>query len=431
MPIYEETIIDKKTGKKTPKLVDGKKQYYIRTYIEDENGKSKQITRHNKKWLGNNGKKLAIQEEGRLTAGDILKKNQQKNITIIQLKDKYLEFRAPQVDYDTLKSINNKLNHFCAEDNTCQVLTHPNVKTKYYTKEMFSQWKKQMTKKLYSNANKKENYLLEWKKPENERKYKWNLYSIKYLNKVYNEICSMIEFGINEGYCQYNFAKQAGKIGTAKEIKFCSKKKDYVVINYNEFQQLLKVSNNNLKYNTMFDLFFTKGPRPGEIRAFQCWNHDYENKRIKVHYTMSKDNKLKEPKTPSSKAWIENLDDDLNEKIHQLILKLEQSPDFNDNWFIFGDSKPISLNAIECSKNKYFKLAGINKHMNPHGFRHSCATWLHSIGVDIAVISKILRHSNIAVTMETYMHLYQEDYNKAMKIIEAYLNKTKNKTKEN
>ncbi len=66
MPIYEEMIKDKKTGKKIPKMVDGKKQYYIRTYIKDEFGNSKQITRHNPDWLGKVGKTEASREENRL-----------------------------------------------------------------------------------------------------------------------------------------------------------------------------------------------------------------------------------------------------------------------------------------------------------------------------------------------------------------------------
>ena len=72
--------------------------------------------------------------------------------------------------------------------------------------------------------------------------------------------------------------------------------------------------------------------------------------------------------------------------------ELKENPDCNENWFIFNGPTPISSNALEKAKKKYFKLANINKHIKLHGFRHSCATWLYSIGTQIAVISKILRH---------------------------------------
>ena len=50
MPVYEEK-----------EKVDGKTRYFIRTYVEDINGKKKQITKHNKNWIGRNGK-LEAQE---------------------------------------------------------------------------------------------------------------------------------------------------------------------------------------------------------------------------------------------------------------------------------------------------------------------------------------------------------------------------------
>ena len=46
MPVYAEK-----------ELIDGQKRWYIRTYVEDEFGKTKQITKHNKKWIGRDGKK--------------------------------------------------------------------------------------------------------------------------------------------------------------------------------------------------------------------------------------------------------------------------------------------------------------------------------------------------------------------------------------
>ena len=52
MPVYEEK--DK---------VNGQKRWFIRTYITDENGTKKQVTKHNKDWLGRDGYWLAQQEE--------------------------------------------------------------------------------------------------------------------------------------------------------------------------------------------------------------------------------------------------------------------------------------------------------------------------------------------------------------------------------
>lgn len=55
MPVYEEK-----------EKINGQKRYFIRTYVTDEFGKRKQITRHNKNWIGRDGYWLAYQEESEL-----------------------------------------------------------------------------------------------------------------------------------------------------------------------------------------------------------------------------------------------------------------------------------------------------------------------------------------------------------------------------
>ena len=42
-----------------------------------------------------------------------------------------------------------------------------------------------------------------------------------------------------------------------------------------------------------------------------------------------------------------------------------------------------------------------------HGLRHSCATWLNHIDVNILVISKILGHAQVSTTMNIYAHGFQ------------------------
>lgn len=261
-----------------------------------------------------------------------------------------------------------------------------------------------------------------------EKKYQhgkaWKKYSIQYLNKIHNELGRMFDYLIIEGYIQLNIAKQCGNIGSTKEKKFSSANKvdTYEVIDYEEYLRLLDASKDDKRYNTYFDLEFTRGPRSGEVRAFKVKDYNYQKKQLMVNHTMSKKNELKEPKTASSKAPID-LNDEVNEKIHELIEELKKQDGFNEEWYIFNGPNPISMNSLRNAKNKYFRLAGINKYLRPHDFRHSCATWLFSIGTPITVISKILRHANINETMKTYTHLLNKDYQDWLLKINTYGNK--------
>ena len=398
MAIYQEYITDKKTGEKVEKLIDGKKVYYIRTYVKDESGRCKQITRHNKAWIGRDGYKLAQQEENRLINGVNINLSKKK-MTLNALKEEYLG--QLKLDNDTISWKANLLRHFCEHDKTNQVETFENVDIKTITKPYYQKWQKQMREKQYVLGKKK------------------RYYSIKYLNNVHNEICAMLEYGILEGYLNVNFAKQCGKIGTPKEIRMSKKNKTYSVINYEEFLKLLEASKNDLKYNTYFELSFTRGPRKGEIRAFRVKDFNYKEKQLMVNHTLSNKNILKPPKTAASKAPID-LSDDLAKKVNELINILKKNKDFNDEWFIFGGKKAISSHALDYNKNKYFKICGIEKHLRLHDFRHSCATWLYSIGIDIAVISKILRHASINETLKTYTHLFEKTYTDGLSKIDNY-----------
>ena len=347
MPVYEEK-----------EKVNGQKRYYVRTYVSDEFGKRKQITRHNKEWVGRDGYWLAQQEESRLK-NEHKFEEKQIDISLKNLKEKYLIYLENKIDKDTLKAKETKLNHFCELDYTKQVTTYPTEKMKFFNKEIYLKWQHEMKNKKY----KKNKY-------SNKEFY----FTIKYLNSIHNEICNMLEFGITEGFCNRNFAKQVGRFGTPKEVKMSTSERYYTVITFKEYLNLLNVSQNNLKYNTYFDLSFSRGPRPGEIRAFRIEDYDPNKKQLMVNHTMSKHNELKEPKTPSSKAPID-LDDNVNSKIMKLISKLRENPDCNDEWFIFGGPKPISSHSLDNAKNKYFKLANINIKENEsfrlHDFRNN------------------------------------------------------------
>ena len=329
---------------------------------------------------------------------NLIEEKQKKNITLIELKNDYLNHVKNKIDADTYKSKETKLNHFCELDNTNQVQTFPNKLINSFTKEMYIKWQTQMKAKTYKKGQcGKQSFTM----------------SIDHLNRIHNEICAMLDYGQIENKVVNNFAKQVGKFGTPKEITISRKSRKYEVIDYEEYLKLMEVTKNDPTYNTLFDLWFSRGPRPGEVRAFRILDYNYEKKQLTVNHTLSKSNELKEPKTASSKASID-LDDNLNEKINNLINILKKQPDFNNHWYIFNGATPISSNSMEHNKNKYFELAKINKHLRLHDFRHSCATWLFSIGIPITVISKILRHKDISITMSTYTHLMKKDYDNAL-----------------
>ncbi|WP_332238711.1 site-specific integrase [Sporolactobacillus sp. KGMB 08714] len=63
----------------------------------------------------------------------------------------------------------------------------------------------------------------------------------------------------------------------------------------------------------------------------------------------------------------------------------------------------------------------LDKHITPHGLRHTHAIMLLESGVDIQSVSKRLGHSNIEFTANVYIHFTQNLENKLIDHLESYL----------
>ncbi|OFX56916.1 MAG: hypothetical protein A2046_01065 [Bacteroidetes bacterium GWA2_30_7] len=73
-------------------------------------------------------------------------------------------------------------------------------------------------------------------------------------------------------------------------------------------------------------------------------------------------------------------------------------------FFINRLNKPISEQSVRFMVKRYSKLAGIEKAITPHTFRHTFATLLLEENVDIKYIQHLLGHSSI-VTTQIYTHV--------------------------
>lgn len=73
-------------------------------------------------------------------------------------------------------------------------------------------------------------------------------------------------------------------------------------------------------------------------------------------------------------------------------------------FFVNNRGSRYTEQSIRLMLKKYTKLAGIDRNITPHMFRHSFATYLIEEGVDVSCVQQILGHSSIKTT-QIYIHV--------------------------
>lgn len=141
----------------------------------------------------------------------------------------------------------------------------------------------------------------------------------------------------------------------------------------------------SLQAIAVIELLFATGIRISELCSIRIEDIDLINASLKINGKGKKERLLH----IGNSACIEALSD-----YHR---------EFGSEISASGLFFPISDQVVRRMIRKYSKLAGIEKHITPHMFRHTFATSLLEADVDIRYIQEFLGHSSIAIT-EIYTH---------------------------
>ncbi len=89
------------------------------------------------------------------------------------------------------------------------------------------------------------------------------------------------------------------------------------------------------------------------------------------------------------------------------------APAYDDFAFINRFGKPLSRVSVFNMVKKSALLAGVDKEISPHTFRHSFATHLIENGADLRVVQEMLGHESI-LTTEIYTHIDSATWQKSI-----------------
>lgn len=95
-----------------------------------------------------------------------------------------------------------------------------------------------------------------------------------------------------------------------------------------------------------------------------------------------------------------------------------QLANFSEDSRILGDERCIRDSTIHKRNEYYSSLAGV-KRIRIHDFRHSHASLLAHMGINIQEVARRLGHAKIEETWNTYSHLYPKENEKAIEVLNA------------
>jgi len=178
-----------------------------------------------------------------------------------------------------------------------------------------------------------------------------------------------------------------------------------------EINQLCTLpENNELLWKTrdkaLFEMLYSSGCRVSEIAGLKITDFSNGTNCAIVHGKGNKDRQVFFG-TEAQKAFVEYL-------VDRKKILMEHNPNQKVlSVFINQKGTPLTTGGIRFILSKYTGVEGINRHINPHAFRHTFATQLLSNGCDVRMVQEMLGHSSISTT-QRYTHITTE------KLIETY-----------
>lgn len=245
------------------------------------------------------------------------------------------------------------------------------------------------------------NFLMQ--KLENGRLDKSGGLSASYVKSIMIIVNSAVNFAVSEQMCP-PFKTPI--------LKPTNSKTEIIVLTKDEQKRLeenLCSDLNPTKAGVLISLY--TGLRIGEVCALTWDDIDFESEIIKVRHTVARVINTDDgttatkliidtPKTPSSIRDIP-----ISSSLLPILKKLRTQS--HSNYVISETVGFVSPRTYEYRYHRLLDKSNIAS-TNYHVLRHTFATRCIEVGVDIKSLSEILGHSNISVTLNTYIHSSME-----------------------
>ena len=233
--------------------------------------------------------------------------------------------------------------------------------------------------------------------------------SAETIKKIRTIIKPAFEYAVDEGKMPRNPINKRTKINTKKGAH-------HKALPYEQSQEI-KSRLNELKgrERLLMALLCFTGLRIGEALGLRWEDIDFVRKEIHLERGITHPTRnqpvVGAPKTENSIRTIPVAE--------QLIAILEPR---RASGYVVSGEKPLSFEQQKRSWEKIAKHFHIDDY-TPHDMRDTCATEWFEMGIPIAVVSKMLGHASIDITMRLYAKVRNKSTDEARNIMDMFYGK--------
>ena len=241
-------------------------------------------------------------------------------------------------------------------------------------------------------------------------------YALTTIRKQYFLIRAYLEFSLVSGRI-HSPIHQAVKLPAESVVK--KRRKEVVCYTEDEQRALLRVLRTHERpAYAIAQLILETGLRVGEALAL-CWEDVlWHRKAISINKTMIRiANRRMMLVQNGAKSYTSNRVIPLSESAYRLLSDMHELTKCKRS-YIFVDryGEPLTYEAVRYQVQFACAKAGL-PYLGMHVFRHTFATNCYNRGCDVKILSKLLGHADVAITYNTYIHLYGDALEEMRKVI--------------
>lgn len=205
----------------------------------------------------------------------------------------------------------------------------------------------------------------------------------------------------------YNYLEEEELIAESPFRKIKVKFKETIVlpriIPREEIEKLLNCMYSYSQWTEMEDKYLLRDLAVVEV-FFATGARVYEISNIKAECIDLTTGLIRFMGKGGKERYVQIGEPDVLELLKRYYKVSKDSIDRSGYFFTNQRGERFTEQSIRLMLRKYVKQAGIKRHITPHMFRHSFATYLIEEGVDVSCVQQILGHSSIKTT-QIYIHI--------------------------